>query len=105
MASPDYIDVVGGVFGRSYEDVTFFLLFLAGRILACAFRVARFEATTLRVAPATSDIHACTAINCSSVAGARFHGYSRTLLGQPSHQVHGEQSVHLLSPVMPRLQR
>ena len=56
MASPDYIDVVGGVFGSSYEDVTFFLLFLTGRILACAFCVARVEATTLRVAPVTSDI-------------------------------------------------
>lgn len=95
MASPDYIDVVGGVFGRSYEDVTLFLHFSTGRILACAFCVARVEATTLRVAPATSDVP-CAAIYCSSVAGARFHGNPQTLLGQPSHQVHGEQSVHLL---------
>lgn len=104
MASPDYIDVVGGVFGRSYEDVTFFLHFLTGRILACAFRVARVEATTLRVAPVTSDVP-CTAIYCSSVARARIYGNSLTLLGQLPHQVHGEQSFDLLSSVMPRPQR
>lgn len=75
MASPDYIDVVGGVFGRSYEDVTFFLHFLAGRILACAFRVARVEATTMRVAPATSDVP-FTAIYCSSVARARIYEFT-----------------------------
>lgn len=78
MASPDYIDVVGGVYGRSYEDVTFFLHFLTSRILACAFRVARVEATTLRVAPVTSDL-LCTAIYCSSVARARIYGNLLTL--------------------------